>query len=43
MQEIEKYKKAHPRQIIVNGVVPTLKYYMRLISSPQDIIDEYTK
>lgn len=43
MQEIEKYKKVHPCQIIVNGVIPSLKYYMRLISSPQDIIDEYTK
>lgn len=43
MQEIEKYKKVHPCQIIVNGVIPSLKYYMRLISNPQDIIDEYTK
>jgi len=43
MQEIEKYKKVHPCQIIVNGVIPSLKYYMRLISSPQDIIGEYTK
>lgn len=43
MQEIEKYKKIHPCQIIVNGVIPSLKYYMRLISNPQDIIDEYTQ
>lgn len=43
MQEIEKYKKIHSCQIIVNGVIPSLKYYMRLISNPQDIIDEYTK
>jgi len=43
MQEIEKYKKVHPCQIIVNGVIPSLKYYMRLISNPQDIIGEYTK
>ncbi len=43
MQKLEKYKKVHPCQIIVNGVIPSLKYYMRLISSPQDIIDEYTK
>ncbi|MCC6567902.1 MAG: DNA methyltransferase [Anaerolineales bacterium] len=42
-QEIEKYKKIHPCQIIINGVIPSLKYYMRLISNPQDIIDEYTK
>ena len=43
MSEIEKYKKIHPCQIIVNGVIPSLKYYMRLISRPQDIIGEYTK
>lgn len=43
MQEIEKYKKNHSCQIIVNGVIPSLKYYMRLISNPQDIIGEYTK
>lgn len=42
-QEIEKYKKVHSCQIIVNGVIPSLKYYMRLISNPQDIVDEYTK
>lgn len=43
MQEIEKYKKVHSCQIIVNGVIPSLKYYMRLISNPQNIVDEYTK
>jgi DNA (cytosine-5)-methyltransferase 1 len=43
MQEIEKYKKVHSCQIIVNGVIPSLKYYMRLISNPQDIVGEYTK
>jgi DNA (cytosine-5)-methyltransferase 1 len=42
-QEIEKYKKVHSCQIIVNGVIPSLKYYMRLISYPQEVIDEYTK
>ena len=43
MQEIEKYKKVHSCQIIVNGVIPSLKYYIRLISNPQGYIDEYTK
>lgn len=43
IQEIEKYKKVHSCQIIVNGVIPSLKYYMRLISAPQDFVDEYTK
>ncbi|HHT9104609.1 MAG TPA: hypothetical protein ACFYD7_01900 [Candidatus Wujingus californicus] len=43
MQEIEKYKKVHPCQIIVNGVIPSLKYYMRLMSNPQDFVIEYIK
>ncbi len=43
MQEIEKYKRVHPCQMIVNGVIPSLKYYMRLISNPQSFVDEYTK
>jgi DNA (cytosine-5)-methyltransferase 1 len=41
--EIEKYEKLHSCQIIVNGVIPSLKYYMRLVNNPQDIIEEYTK
>ena len=43
IQEIEKYKRVHSCQIIVNGVIPSLKYYMRLMSNPQGIVDEYTK
>lgn len=42
-QEIGKYRKVHPCEIVVNGVIPSLKYYLRLISNPQDIIGEYTK
>lgn len=41
--EIERCKKLHPCQIIVNGVIPSLKYYMRLLSEPQAFIDEYTR
>jgi DNA (cytosine-5)-methyltransferase 1 len=42
-QEIDKYKKIHSCEIVVNGVIPSLKYYLRLMSNPQDIIGEYTK
>ncbi|OIN85792.1 MAG: hypothetical protein AUJ21_12555 [Anaerolineae bacterium CG1_02_58_13] len=42
-REIEKYGKVHSCQVIVNGVIPSLKYYMRLINNPQDIVEEYTK
>lgn len=43
MEKIAEYSTTHPCQIIVNGVIPSLKYYLRLVSNPQAIIDEYTK
>ena len=43
MQKIEKYHKLHPCEIVVDGVIPSLKYYLRLLRNPQDIIGEYTK
>jgi DNA (cytosine-5)-methyltransferase 1 len=42
MEEIEKYKQVHACQIIVNGVIPSLKYYLRLLSNPQSFFDTYT-
>ena len=42
-REIEKYRKILSCEIVVNGVIPSLKYYMRLINDPQNIVDEYTK
>ncbi len=41
-QTIEKYKQRHACQFIVNGVIPSLKYYLRLISQPQEFLAEYT-
>lgn len=43
MREIEKYKRLHPCEIVVNGVLPSLKYYLRLVSHPQRFVDEYAK
>jgi DNA (cytosine-5)-methyltransferase 1 len=43
MQEIRNYSKVHSCQIIINGVIPSLKYYMRLMNNPQAFVDEYTK
>jgi DNA (cytosine-5)-methyltransferase 1 len=43
LQKIAEYKKVHSCQIIVNGVMPSLKYYLRLVSNPQVFVDEYTK
>jgi DNA (cytosine-5)-methyltransferase 1 len=43
MRRIEEYKKLHPCQIVVNGVIPSLKYYLRLVSNPRVFVDEYTR
>jgi len=43
MQKIAEYRQVHPCQIIVNGVLPSLKYYLRLVGDPNAFIDEYTK
>ncbi|VXD22547.1 hypothetical protein [Planktothrix paucivesiculata] len=41
--EIKKTAEAHGCQIILNGIIPTLKYYLRLIMSLEKFIDEYSK
>jgi DNA (cytosine-5)-methyltransferase 1 len=45
LEEITKIIKSveleHGCQIIVNGVIPTLKYYLRLISSVSDFVENY--
>jgi DNA (cytosine-5)-methyltransferase 1 len=43
MRKIAEYRQIHPCQIIVNGVLPSLKYYLRLVGDPNAFIDEYTK
>jgi DNA (cytosine-5)-methyltransferase 1 len=42
LHKIAEYKKVHSCQIIVNGVIPSLKYYLRLVSDPQAFVAEYT-
>jgi len=38
---VNEIKKVHGCQVIVNGVVPTLKYYLRLIVSLQSFINSF--
>lgn len=38
---IAEIKENHGCQVIVNGVIPTLKYYLRLIISLQDFINDF--
>jgi len=40
---IEEVKREHGCQIIVNGVMPTLKYYMRLISNLEEFYNNYSE
>jgi DNA (cytosine-5)-methyltransferase 1 len=39
--EIQKIRKVHGCQLIVNGIMPTLKYYLRLLTDPFEFIDNY--
>lgn len=38
---IDETKKQHGCQIIVNGIIHTLKYYLRLVSSLDDFLNTY--
>ena len=40
---IDKLKLEHGCQMIINGVLPTIKYYLRLISSLEEFISNYNK
>lgn len=39
---VNDLKIAHGCQIIINGVIPTLKYYLRLLSSLPDFFESYS-
>jgi len=38
---VEEIKNSHGCQLIINGLMQTLKYYLRLISSPHKFINTY--
>ena len=40
---IEEIKNEHGCEVIVNGLIPSLKYYLRLLKDPGRFIDNYTK
>lgn len=42
-KKLAEIRKINSCQIIVNGVLPSLKYYLRLVSEPADFIDLYTR
>jgi len=41
--EIHRIARVHGCQVIVNGVYPTLKYYLRLMSNTVEFIDHYVE
>lgn len=42
-KKIKEVKLKDGCEIVLNGVFPTIKYYLRLINSPKDFINTYTK
>jgi DNA (cytosine-5)-methyltransferase 1 len=39
--EIQRIKNVHGCQLIVNGIMPTLKYYLRLLTDTFEFIENY--
>jgi DNA (cytosine-5)-methyltransferase 1 len=39
---IRKIKEEHGCQVIVNGLLPTIKYYLRLLEEPTPFLNKYT-
>jgi DNA (cytosine-5)-methyltransferase 1 len=42
-QKMKEIKESTGCQVIANGILPTLKYYLRLVENPSDIFPFYTK
>jgi len=41
--EIERIKKEHGCEVIVNGIIPSLKYYLRLLLNPEQFMESIQK
>ena len=41
-EEVTRIKNVHGCQVIVNGLEPSLKYYLRCLVSPSEFIINYT-
>ena len=41
--EIESLKNVHGCELIINGILPTIKYYLRLLRNPQHFVDNYVE
>lgn len=43
LEVIEDIRNGHGCEVIVNGLIHSLKYYLRLLNKPSKFIDNYTK
>ncbi|HIS16883.1 MAG TPA: hypothetical protein IAD40_10605, partial [Candidatus Scatomorpha merdavium] len=41
LKEVENVKKLLGCQLIVNGVIPSIKYYLRILTNPGAVIPAY--
>lgn len=42
-ERIKEINRLHGCQVIINGIIPSLKYYLRLIKDPNKFIDKYVE
>lgn len=42
-EEVSRILKIHGCQVIINGIYPSLKYYLRLLHNTYDFIDNYVE
>lgn len=42
-QLLNEVKESHGCQVIINGILPTIKYYLRLINNLEQFIENYSK
>ena len=40
---VSQIHRQHGCEVIVNGILPSLKYYLRLLSNPKHFLDCYSK
>ena len=41
-EEIRQIKSVHGCQLVVNGIIPTLNYYLRLVNDTRSFVENYT-
>jgi DNA (cytosine-5)-methyltransferase 1 len=41
-QKVADLHKNHGCQIIINGIIPTIKYYLRLIDNTSEVLENFT-